>query len=66
VAAHASSGHSRTPVAGNESDQEDFYYSPKSRSPHAAQDWRTFDLIGIALALAQAQYPMGATLGGAK
>jgi hypothetical protein len=43
--------------------------SPRPRtvsSPHAAQDSRPFDLIGIAICRAQAQYPMGATLGGAK
>jgi len=30
------------------------------------RDWRPFDLIGIAIGWAQAQYPMGAMLGGAK
>jgi len=36
------------------------------RSPHAAQDLRRFDLIGIAIDQAQAQYSMGAMLDGAK
>jgi hypothetical protein len=35
-------------------------------SPHAAQDWRHFALIDIAIVLAQAQYPMGRIIGGAK
>jgi len=36
------------------------------RSPHAAQDLRRFDPIGIAIDQAQAQYSMGAMLDGAK
>jgi hypothetical protein len=49
-AAYASTGHPRTTTAGIES----------------SQDWRPFDLIGIAIGRAQAQYPTGAMLGGAK
>src|SRR3990172_7989721 len=37
-----------------------------ARSPYAAQDWRPFDRIGIAIGRAQAQYRMGRTPGGAK
>jgi hypothetical protein len=36
------------------------------RSSHTAQDWRHFDLTGIAIGWAQAQYPMDPMFGGAK
>ena len=51
------------------SDQREFDFSPAHRtlsSPHAAQVWRAFDPIGIAIGRAQAQYPMGAMFSGAK
>jgi hypothetical protein len=68
VAGSVGGRHSRTPATGNESDQEDFNFPPTLHRviAHAAQIWRPFDLIGIAIDRAQTQYPMGAMLGGAK